>query len=127
VTGGARHDPATKARPTSFGRRSFLRGLGATGVGLAVLGARPDVASAAAPAVKFSRVYRLSTRGSDACHSCKAHGAHRFFRKPRFARQGRAHLGCDCRIVVQRIRRKQWKQYFRNPDGSLRGEWDDRW
>jgi len=72
-------------------------------------------------------VYRLSTRGLKVCDACKGHGAHRYYRKSRFADHGRAHHGCNCRILAQWIPQRTWKTYFTNPDGSLRRVFDDRW
>ena len=77
--------------------------------------------------VRLKPVYRLSTRGTSACNACKGLGAHEYFRKARFANQGRAHLGCNCRILAQLITKRQWKQFFMAEDGSLRRVWDDRW
>jgi hypothetical protein len=108
-----------------FGRRSFIGGVGAAGTAV-LIGTRSGVAGAA-PQTRLVKVYRLSTRGMVVCSACKAHAAHRFFRRERFANHGRAHKRCNCRILEQRIPRRTWNQYFANADGSLRREWDDRW
>ncbi len=84
-------------------------------------------AAGASPAFSLPHAYRLSNRGMVVCTACKGHGAHRYFRRARFANHGRAHKGCNCRIVSQRISRKLWKRYFVNPNGTLRNFWDDRW
>ena len=104
-----------------------MRAAGATGLGITLIGSRPGVASASSPNVKLPHVYRLSNRGMVVCNGCKGHDAHRYFRRRRFADHGRAHKGCNCRIVSVRIPNRQWKQYFVNQDGSLRNAWDDRW
>ena len=109
-----------------FGRRSFLQSVGAAGATAALIGTRAGVADAATQS-RLVKVYRLSTRGMVVCNACKAHAAHRFFRRERFANHGRAHKRCNCRILEQRISRRTWNQYFVNLDGSLRREWDDRW
>jgi hypothetical protein len=109
-----------------FGRRSFLRGVGAAGATAALIGTRAGTADAEAQ-TRLIKVYRLSTRGMVVCSACKGHAAHRFFRRERFANHGRAHKRCNCRILQQRIPRRTWNQYFLNVDGYLRREWDDRW
>lgn len=111
-----------------IGRRSFLRGVGAAGATAAILGAGQGVAGAATD-TRLVKVYRFSTRGMVVCNACKAHAAHRYVRRLRFALHSayRAHKHCNCRVLEQRIPRKTWNQYFVNPDGSLRREWDDRW
>jgi hypothetical protein len=114
--------------PRRFGRRAFLRGVGAAGATAAVLGAGPGVAEASTD-TRMVKVYRLSTRGMAVCNACKSHAAHRYIRKYRFAVHSafRAHKHCNCRVLLQRIPKQTWNQYFRNADGSLRREWDDRW
>jgi hypothetical protein len=124
---GAGSDRAAGLEARRFGRREFLRGAGATGLGITLIGSRSAVASTAAASARLPHVYRLSNRGMVVCNGCKGHDAHRYFRRSRFADHGRAHKGCDCRIVAIRIPKRQWNLYFLNPDGSLRREWDDRW
>jgi hypothetical protein len=106
-------------------RRRFLRGAGTVGVGAALAGSLPRLASAAAREQRGKTVvvYRLSTRGMDACQACKAHGAHLYFRTHRVHR---AHKGCNCRKLKQRIKQKTWNRYFVRHDGSLRNKFDDR-
>ena len=123
---GVRRGGAAGRVSRSFGRRDFLRGVGAAGAGIALAGSGQGVA-VASTSVRLRPVYRLSTRGMVACNACKAQGAHQYFRKARFANHGRAHPGCDCRIVTQSITKQVWKLYFKNEDGSLRNVWDDRW
>ena len=68
--------------------------------------------------------FRLSTRGMDVCQACKAHAAHKYFRTRQLIH--RAHHGCNCRILKQRISQKTWNRYFVRKDGSLRKQFDDR-
>jgi hypothetical protein len=90
---------------TGIGRREFLR--------LLVLGA-----AALAPSPAFARrrkkkvVFRLSTHGRRTCKACKAHAANRFYRTQEAADADRAHVGCNCAIVTQRIKRRLAKRYF---------------
>ena len=104
-------------------RARFLRSAGAAGVGVAL--AAP-LSTAAAKTRKVA-VFRLSTRGQDACGSCKGHGAHRYFRTRHAANHNRAHKGCNCHILRQKIPQAQWNTFFVKKDGTLRNQWDDRW
>jgi hypothetical protein len=95
---------------TGIGRREFLR--------LLVLGA-----AALAPSPAFARrrkrkkvVFRLSTHGRRTCKACKAHAANRFYRTQEAADADRAHAGCNCAIVTQRIKRRLAKRYFEQGD-----------
>jgi hypothetical protein len=110
---------------TGIDRRGFLRNAGAAGFGVALAGrlttaeARPDT--------RKMVVFRLSTRGLDACNACKGHGANRYFRTSKAANRIRAHAGCNCLIVTQEISKTRWNRYFRRKDGTLRKQWDVRW
>jgi hypothetical protein len=108
-----------------FERRRFLRGAGVVGLGtLAPLSAmRPASASTTAKI----RVFRLSTRGQRVCDACKGHAANKYFRLRRSANHRRAHLGCNCQIVKQRIDQHLWATYFVRRDQTLRNVWDMRW
>jgi hypothetical protein len=95
-------------------------------VGAALAGSIPRVASAAAHERRSRMVgtFRLSTHGMDACQACKGHAAHKYFRTRQLVH--RAHRGCNCRVLKQRIPKKTWKHYFVRKDGSLRKQFDDR-
>ena len=95
------------------------------GAGAALSGVLPGAARAGALGwKKLGRVYKLSTHNLHACQACRLHGFHRFFRTRHVQR---AHPGCNCRIVRQRIPDAQWIQFFVRKNGSLRKAWDDRW
>lgn len=106
-------------------RRRFLKGAGVVGLGtLAPLSAvRPASASTTAKI----RVFRLSTRGQHVCGACKGQAANKYFRLRRSANNRRAHLGCNCTIVKQRIDQQLWAAYFVRPNQKLRNVWDTRW
>jgi len=112
------------SREATMDRRQFLRGAGAVGLGTAVAGtlATPAFGST----TTLVRVFRLSTRREDACNACKAHAANRYYRLHRYANHGRAHRGCNCDIVSQKIRKRLWTAYFVRSDGSLRRVHDVR-
>jgi len=105
-------------------RRAFLRGSLLAGIGLGVAGSWPGDAAAAGRRSK--RVYRLSTRDLSVCNACKGHAANRYYRLRRYADHHRAHRGCNCRILVQRVTRREWKEYFVRRDGSSRKVFDVR-
>src|SRR5207247_5791245 len=90
------------------GRREFLRGAGLAGLGTTSAGFLPGgVAEAVARKPKHKKVWRLSTRDQNACSACKAHAANRYYRHRRNANHGRAHKGCTCDILDQRITTKR--------------------
>jgi hypothetical protein len=99
------------------GRRAFL-GL----LGLGAVALLPGGASALGRRGKKKLVYRLSSRGCSACHACKAHAANRYYRTQEAADADRAHVGCHCKIVSQRIPRRLAKRYFKGRD-----VYDVRW
>lgn len=100
-----------------IGRRAFLR--------LSVLGLvalLPGPALAAQLRKKKKIVYRLSTHGRRTCTACKAHAANRFYKTPAAAEGDRAHAGCNCAIVSQKLKRRLAKRYFKR-----RTVFDLRW
>lgn len=110
------------------GRRQFLRRAAAAS-GLALLfQSRLPVSAVPKPAPGDSNskssitTYRLSTRGIRTCNACKAHAANRFYKDAQTANTDRPHLGCDCGIVTQPLRKGRWNQYFKN-----RSIYDLRW
>lgn len=93
-----------------MGRRRFL-GLLVVGIAALLL---PGGASAARRKKKV--VFRLSTHGRRTCGACKGHAANRFYRTMEAADGDRAHLGCNCAIVTQRIKRRLFKRFFKEGD-----------
>ena len=91
-----------------IGRRAFLR---LAGLGLVAL--LPVPALAAQLRKKKKVVYRLSTHGRRTCTACKAHAANRFYKTQEAAEGDRAHAGCNCAIVSQRVKRRLAKRYFK--------------
>jgi hypothetical protein len=116
-------------------RRGFLAGLGALGLvavaGGVVLARSGDDAdrlqAKSLPAgIQIGLVYRLSTRGSRACTACKRHGANRFYRLKGLADADRAHPGCNCRILPQRVPDDLYRQWFLRAGGDLTPVFDGR-
>jgi hypothetical protein len=105
----------TLAKTEGMGRRQVLQLLGA-GVSSAILagsGCSNDSSNNNSGQNSVT-VFRLSTHGQRTCRACKANGANRFFQTSQAADGGRAHLGCNCKIVAQRIPRGVAQQYFRD-------------
>jgi hypothetical protein len=109
---------------TRLGRRSFLGRL-FVGLGASAVVSIPGVRWAAAGTLAKTRTaYRLSSHGRRVCSACKAHDANRFYRTYGAADRLRAHLGCNCGIVTQDLRRATWVCYFR---GGRTNVYDRRW
>jgi hypothetical protein len=106
-------------------RRRFLRGAGTVGVGTALAATIPRMGSAAAKEQwnKTVVIYRLSTRGMVVCQACKGTAAHKYFRTHHVQR---AHLGCNGRVLQQRISQRRWNRFFVKSNGKLRKVFDDR-
>ena len=109
-----------------LGRRGFLR-LGAVAAGTIATGAltrgttvatRKTGSKTGSETKKETKnVWRLSTHGRRACGACKAHAANLYFRAPAFAERTRAHVGCNCPVLKQRIAKEDYDGYF--PDGAV--------
>jgi len=103
---------------------SFLR-KAATGLGAsAVLSLSGVGSTVSAASTKVKTAYRLSTHRMRACSACKGTGANRFYVSADAANKGRAHLGCNCRIVTQDLPKATWICYFR---GGKAKAYDLRW
>ena len=122
---GQKADSSFASSPRSeLDRRSFLR-RAAAGLGASAVLSLPVIGSAGlATPRKFKVTYRLSTHRMRACSACKGTGANRFYISTDAANRGRAHLGCNCRILAERIPKAAWTCYFR---GGKRQAYDTRW
>lgn len=98
-----------RATGEGIGRRAFLHFLV---LGFAALLPGPALAARR----KKKVVFRLSSHGRRCCGACKAHAANRFYRTEAAADADRAHAGCNCAIVSQRIKRRLAKRYFKRAD-----------
>src|SRR5262249_42293003 len=105
---------AATAATTS--RRGVLRAIGIAGaaaVGI-TLGTRPTgaVTIPSRARIKAKLVYRLRTRRWRACRACRKH--HRYFvaRSIRALDQRRAHPGCNCPIVRQKVSDQTFAKWF---------------
>ena len=109
-----------------IGRRQFLKGAAAVGA-TGAMATLPATRAGASTALTLVPVFRLSTRGQNACNACKTHARFRYYRLRRFANGNRAHLGCNCNIVRQFISKTRWNRLFLRRNGTLRQRWDVRW
>lgn len=119
---GSTQNAAAMHRTQEATRRSLLRGL-AVAAGAAAASALPLTAEGFfLPLPKrfvpprTVLVYRLRTRKTKACHACRQH--HRFIvcRTRALMDANRAHLGCNCPIVIEAISKHLFKRLF--PRGS---------
>jgi hypothetical protein len=93
------------SRRRLIGRRSFLQGVTAAGVVVAtapLLGCG-DGTAISIPIGGSSTVYRFQTLKSDRCTACRNHQHYKVFLDAATADASRAHAGCNCRIVAQRV------------------------
>lgn len=110
-------------------RRALLKGMAA--IGFATAGA-PLVSCGPAPGegdgsndteTSPDVVYRFQTPRTTVCSACKTHARYKVFTDEASAREHRAHKGCNCRIVTQRITPEYWDtiaSYERNGVIDLR-------
>ena len=57
-----------------------------------------------------SIIYHTSTRKRKSCRACKSHALNRIYSSEQAADSDRAHLGCNCRIVEEKI---GWQNYLK--------------
>jgi len=106
------------ASENASSRRSFLKGLAVVGTTVAAPLGLVDQAEAAEKGVP---VFRLRSRKTVSCRACKIH--HRFFifATRASADQHRAHPGCDCPIVLQKLSKGKFKSLFVKTGALERG------
>jgi hypothetical protein len=61
-------------------------------------------------------VCRLKTRKTRACRACQKHHRYLVFRSTVAADANRAHVGCNCPIVRQRIGKRLFRRLFPLPE-----------
>jgi hypothetical protein len=68
--------------------------------------------------------FRLSTRNQRSpCGACKAHAAHRFYESSEAAEGDRAHPGCICEVVQQKVTEADIDKFFGDDERTV---FDDR-
>jgi len=101
-------DVSAKDSPS---RRNFLKGIAAVGTAAAVPFGLADHAEAAKKP-KVMVVFRLQSRKTHSCNACKIHHRFLFFLTRKAADQHRAHPGCNCPIVPQKLTRHAFRLLF---------------
>lgn len=91
-------------------RRGFLKGLAVAGTAVAAPFGLADRAEAGPE--KGVSVFRLRSRKTVSCKSCKIHHRFLIFLTREAADQHRAHPGCDCPIVLQKLSKGKFKSLF---------------
>jgi hypothetical protein len=98
----------------SSGRRDFLRLLVLSGTALGA-GGLPGEALARKRRKKHvpgKVVFRLRTRKHHSCGACRTHHRFMIFRTQALASATRAHSGCNCPVVTQKLPIKEFKHLF---------------
>jgi hypothetical protein len=97
-------------RPLS--RRSLFKGIAAVGLAAVVTKVVPVESSARAATRRGVTVFRLRTRDTRSCNACKLHHRYMVFISRAHADRHRAHPGCNCPIVRQKISQERFRQLF---------------
>ena len=86
-------------------RRKFIKGVTALGIvtALAPLSSCGTGEEQAPQEDPVPTVYRFQTRKSRACKYCRTHHRYLVFLDQTAADQNRAHPGCNCKIVTQKV------------------------
>ena len=120
-------------------RRELLRQAGQAALVPLTLAAAGEAAAAEnlarLPGPRRLPVYRLRPCRPDedpshacGCNACENHAAHKYFATPAAADANRAHLHCDCRVVLgQRVSFADYFRMFRPNTPGARVVFDTRW
>ena len=93
-------------------RRRFLRLLALSAAAAGTLGGARDVEARSTKSIAGVLVFRLQTRKHHSCNACKSHHKAMVFRTHALGDQNRAHPGCNCPIIRQKLTKKDWKKLF---------------
>jgi hypothetical protein len=74
-----------------------------------------------------STIYHTSTRKRKSCRACKSHALNRIYSSEQAADNNRAHLGCNCRIVEEKIGWQNYLKAFWPTSRVGRTVYDRRW
>ena len=119
-----------RRRVRQITRRKALTGLGAAGMVLAALPTSSLIYARGGRGRRRDRgenlgwrvtVFRLKSRDTRSCRACRIH--HRFMVaiSRHHANVNRAHVGCNCPIVRQRLRRADFRRIFLDTKAIRRG------
>jgi hypothetical protein len=95
-------------------RREILKAALASGAVLAAGLALPEGSLAAIDGKQKETitVFRLRTRNTHSCKACKIHHRYTIAISHAHADRNRAHVGCNCPIVKQRLSLRRFKELF---------------
>ena len=93
-------------------RRAFLKGIAVAGAAAAAGAVAPGEALARRQGQRRAFLFRLSTRNTSHCRACSQHHRFRVYKSYVLANDDRAHPGCNCPIVRQRIALGRFKKIF---------------
>lgn len=122
--------PETLEQERRFDRFVALGALGA--MGAFALGL-PGLAAAAnrVPVWRLDAVHRPGVggyaSGCAGCHACRQHALNRIFATKAAATDGRAHAGCNCRVVRASLPAATFEKLFGPADKPTRDVVDRRW
>jgi hypothetical protein len=122
-------DPLSEDR--RLDRRTVLAGVGAS-VAAYLLGL-PVLASAAnrVPVWRLDAVHSAGpgaySPGCTGCHACRNHALNRVFASKEAAAKGRAHDGCNCKVVRGSISATDYTAIFGSVDSPTSSVYDRRW
>jgi len=93
-------------------RRGFLKGIVVVGTAAAAPFGLAGRAEARLEKEKGVSVFRLKSRKTVSCKACKRHHRFLIFLTRAIADEHRAHPGCDCPIVLQKLSKRGFKLLF---------------
>ncbi len=104
--------PLPKPSAVDADRRRLLQWLGVGAAAATMVAPRAVEAKSRPHPTSGVLVFRLTTRRHHACHACRRHHRFTVFRTHALADAHRAHPGCNCPIVRQRLRRHDFLRLF---------------
>jgi hypothetical protein len=102
-------------------RRAFLKGIAVAGAAAAAAAVAPGEALAKRHGQRRAFLFRLSTRNTSHCRACSQHHRFRVYKSYVLANGNRAHPGCNCPIVRQRIALGRFRKLFGQKRGLAPG------
>ena len=108
--------------PTSPRRRDFLKLLVLSSAAAGAVGLPGEALARKRHGKHFPGkvVFRLRTRKHHSCGACRKHHRFMIFHTQALASATRAHPGCNCPVVTQKLPIKEFKHLF-GPKGVARG------
>jgi len=108
----------------SISRRDFVKEIATVGTATAASIVIPEMAFAApssGSSEKSVTVFRLSSRGTRSCNACRTHHKYNIFISYSHANRNRAHPGCNCPIVKQKLPKEVFRRVFLETDAIRQG------